>query len=65
MSNDEFYRLEGRGGEGRGGVLFTPTRSSSFTRYSVFSFFQAELALRKGFDQSEDAVISSILCFNL
>jgi len=44
-------------------VLLTPTRSSRFTRY-LFSFFQAELALRKGFDQSEDAVVSSILCFS-
>ena len=41
----------------------TPNLPSSFTRY-LFSFFQAELALRKGFNQSEDAVISSILCFN-
>ena len=41
----------------------TPTRPSSFTRY-LFSFFQAELALRKSFNQSEDAVISLVLCFN-
>ena len=41
----------------------TPTLPSCFTRY-LFSFFQAELVLRKGFNQSEDAVISSVLCVN-
>lgn len=56
VSNDEFLEA---GGE----VPLTPTRSSCFTRY-LFSFFQAQLALRKGFNQSEDAVISSVLCFN-
>ena len=41
----------------------TPPLPSCFTRY-LFSFFQAQLALRKGFNQSADAVISLVLCFN-
>lgn len=42
-------------------VLLIPIRSSRFPRY-FFSSFQSELALRKGFDQSEDASVLSILC---